>query len=338
MNESPRTEIRPDPETGGRTCTLLSVVVPCFNEEDVLPETHRRLIEVLETVPAHAFELIYVDDGSRDATLDILRGFQQADPRVRVVVLSRNFGQQMALTAGLQNAAGEAVAVIDADLQDPPEVIIEMLDRWRQGVDVAYGTRTERKDDSAFKRGAAFLFYRLFNRLADIYIPPDTGEFRLMDRIVVDAVVAMPERDRFARGIVAWTGYRQEPVHFDRASRVAGETKWPLRNMLIFAADGILSFSFMPLRLATWIGLVATGLALGGIMYAVALRVFTGVWVTGWTVLFIALLFLGGVQFVLIGILGEYLGRIYAEVKRRPLYLVKERLGFTFTGGDELGN
>ena len=338
MNESPRTEVRPDPETGGRTCTLLSVVVPCFNEEDVLPETHRRLIEVLETVPAHAFELIYVDDGSRDATLDILRGFQQADPRVRVVVLSRNFGQQMALTAGLQNAAGEAVAVIDADLQDPPEVIIEMLDRWRQGVDVAYGTRTERKDDSAFKRGAAFLFYRLFNRLADIYIPPDTGEFRLMDRIVVDAVVAMPERDRFARGIVAWTGYRQEPVHFDRASRVAGETKWPLRNMLIFAADGILSFSFMPLRLATWIGLVATGLALGGIMYAVALRVFTGVWVTGWTVLFIALLFLGGVQFVLIGILGEYLGRIYAEVKRRPLYLVKERLGFTFTGGDELGN
>lgn len=338
MNESPRTEIRPDSETGGRTCTLLSVVVPCFNEEDILPETHRRLIEVLEAAPAHAFELIYVDDGSRDATLDILRGFQQADPRVRVVVLSRNFGQQMALTAGLQNTAGDAVVVIDADLQDPPEVIIEMLDRWRQGVDVAYGTRTERKDDSAFKRGAAFLFYRLFNRLADIYIPPDTGEFRLMDRIVVDAVVAMPERDRFARGIVAWTGYRQEPVHFDRASRAAGETKWPLRNMLIFAADGILSFSFMPLRLATWIGLVATGLALGGIMYAVALRVFTGVWVTGWTVLFIALLFLGGVQFVLIGILGEYLGRIYAEVKRRPLYLVKERLGFTFTGGDELGN
>ena len=338
MNESPRTEIRPDSETGGRTCTLLSVVVPCFNEEEVLPETHRRLIEVLETVPAHAFELIYVDDGSRDATLNILRGFQQADPRVRVVVLSRNFGQQMALTAGLQNAAGEAIAVIDADLQDPPEVIIEMLDRWRQGVDVAYGVRTKREGETVFKRNTASIFYRLLNHLADIDIPLDTGEFRLMDRLVVDTVVAMPERDRLTRGLVAWTGFRQEPVHFDRAPRAAGETKWPLRNMLIFAADGILSFSFMPLHLATWAGIVATGLALGGIVYAVALRVFTGAWVSGWTVLFLALLFLGGVQFVFIGILGEYLGRIYAEVKRRPLYLVKERLGFTSTGGDELGN
>ena len=328
MNESPRTEIRPDSETGGRTCTLLSVVVPCFNEEEILPETHRRLIEVLEAAPAHAFELIYVDDGSRDATLDILRGFQQADPRVRVVVLSRNFGQQMALTAGLQNAAGEAVVVIDADLQDPPEVIIEMLDRWRQGVDVAYGTRTERKGDTAFKRGAAFLFYRLLNRLAHIDIPLDTGEFRLMDRLVVDAIMAMPERDRLARGLVAWTGFRQEPVHFDRAPRAAGETKWPLRNMLSFAVDGILSFSLAPVRLATWLGLLTVGLALGGIMGAVTLRVFTGTRAAGWTVLFLALLFLGGMQFVLIGILGEYLGRIYAEVKRRPLYFVKERLGF----------
>ena len=328
MNESPRTEIRPDSETGGRTCTLLSVVVPCFNEEGVLPETHRRLIEVLEAVPAHAFELIYVDDGSRDATLDILRGFQQADPRVRVVVLSRNFGQQMALTAGLQNAAGEAVVVIDADLQDPPEVIIEMLDRWRQGVDVAYGTRTERKGDTAFKRGTAYVFYRLLNLLADIDIPLDAGEFRLMDRTVVDAVVAMPERDRLTRGIVAWAGFRQESVDFDRKPRAVGETGWPLRKMLIFATDGILSFSFVPLRLATWAGFVSTGLASGGIMYAVALRVFTGAWVSGWTVLFLALLFLGGAQFVLIGILGEYLGRIYAEVKRRPLYFVKERLGF----------
>ena len=328
MNESPRTEIRPDSETGGRTCTLLSVVVPCFNEEDILPETHRRLIEVLEAAPAHAFELIYVDDGSRDATLDILRGFQQADPRVRVVVLSRNFGQQMALTAGLQNTAGDAVVVIDADLQDPPEVIIEMLDRWRQGVDVAYGTRTERKGDTAFKRGTAYVFYRLLNLLADIDIPLDAGEFRLMDRTVVDAVVAMPERDRLTRGIVAWAGFRQESVDFDRKPRQAGETGWPLRKMLIFATDGILSFSFVPLRLATWAGLVSTGLASGGIMYAVALRVFTGAWVSGWTVLFLALLFLGGVQFVLIGILGEYLGRIYSEVKRRPLYLVKERLGF----------
>ena len=329
MKENPRTELRPDSETGGRTCTLLSVVVPCFNEEEVLPETHRRLVNVLEEIPAHAFELIYVDDGSSDATLDILRGFQQADPRVRVVVLSRNFGQQIALTAGLESTSGEAVVVIDADLQDPPEVIIEMLDRWRQGVDVAYGVRTKREGETLFKRNTASIFYRLLNRLADIDIPLDTGEFRLMDRLVVDKVVAMPERDRLTRGMVAWIGFRQEPVYFDRRPRAAGETKWPLRNMLIFAADSILSFSFVPLRLATWAGLVATGLALGGIMYAAALRVFTGAWITGWTGLFIALLFLGGMQFVLIGILGEYLGRIYAEVKRRPLYLVKERLGFT---------
>lgn len=338
MNENPRTELRPDCEASSRTCALLSVVVPCFNEEEVLPETHRRLVNVLEEIPAHAFELIYVDDGSRDATLDILRGFQQADPRVRVVVLSRNFGQQIALTAGLQNAAGEAVVVIDADLQDPPEVIMEMLDRWRQGVDVAYGVRTKREGETLFKRNMASIFYRLLNHLADVDIPLDTGEFRLMDRAAVDAVLAMPERDRFIRGMVAWTGFRQAPVHFNRKPRAAGETKWPLRNMLSFAVDGILSFSFIPLHLAIWTGFVVVGLALMGLLYAVALRVFTGVWITGWTAMFIALLFLGGAQFVLIGILGEYLGRIYAEVKRRPLYLVKERLGFTSTGGGELGN
>ncbi len=329
MKENPRTELRPDSETGGRTCTLLSVVVPCFNEEEVLPDTHRRLVNVLEGIPAHAFELIYVDDGSRDATLDILRGFQQADSRVRVVVLSRNFGQQIALTAGLESTSGEAVVVLDADLQDPPEVITEMLDHWRQGVDVAYGVRTKREGETLFKRNTASIFYRLLNRLADIDIPLDAGEFRLMDRLVVDKVVAMPERDRLTRGIVAWIGFRQEPVYFDRKPRAAGETKWPLRKMLIFASDGILSFSFVPLRLATWAGFVAAGLALVGIMYAVVLRVFTGAWITGWIAMCIAVLFLGGVQFVFIGILGEYLGRIYGEVKRRPLYLVKERLGFT---------
>ena len=328
MNESPRTEIRPDTEASGRTCALLSVVVPCFNEEEVLPEMHRRLVNVLEGIPDLAFELIYVDDGSRDATLDILRGFQQADPRVRVVVLSRNFGQQMALTAGLQNAAGEAVVVIDADLQDPPEVIIEMLDHWRQGVDVAYGTRTERKGETAFKKGAAHVFYRLLNRLSDIDIPLDTGEFRLMDRAVVDAVLAMPERDRLARGMIAWTGFRQESVHFVRAPRAASETKLPLRNMLASAADGILSFSLAPVRLATWLGLLSTGLALSCTIYALVLRLLTNIWISGWASLFIAILFFGGVQLVFLGILGEYVGRIYGEVKRRPLYLVKERLGF----------
>ena len=329
MNEHPETNPTPNFETGGRTCSLLSVVVPCFNEEEVLPKTHPRLIEVLETLPVHAFELIYVDDGSRDATLDILRGIQRVDARVRVVVLSRNFGQQIALTAGLQNTAGDAVVVIDADLQDPPEVIRRMVDRWRQGVDVAYGTRTERQGDTAFKRGAAHVFYRLLNRLADIDIPLDTGEFRLMDRAVVDAVLAMPERNRLTRGMVAWTGFHQEPVHFDRMPRAAGKTNWSLRKMVLFSVDGLVSFSLAPLRLATWFGLLSTGLALLGTLYVLVLRFLTDTRISGWASLFIVVLFVSGLQLVLLGVLGEYLGRIYGEVKRRPLYFVKERLGFT---------
>ncbi len=307
--------------------TLLSVVVPCFDEEAVIRETHRRLVTVLDAVPALDFEIVYVDDGSRDGTLDILRGLQGADPRVRVIALSRNFGHQVALTAGLAEAAGAVVAVIDADLQDPPEVIPEMLERWRRGVDVAYGVRDERAGETAFKRWTAKAFYRLLNRVVDIAIPLDTGDFRLMDRRVVDAFLAMPERDRFVRGMVAWVGFRQEPVRYRRAARAAGETKYPLRKMLRFAADGVLSFSLAPLRLATWLGFLVAGLALCGIVYAFVVRLATDSWVSGWALLFIAILFLGGVQLVLVGVLGEYLGRVYAEVKRRPLYLVRERLG-----------
>ena len=329
MNRSPRTEIPPGVETGGRTCSLLSVVVPCLNEEEVLPKTHRRLIEVLETLPAHAFELIYVDDGSRDATLDILRAIQRADTRVRVVGLSRNFGQETAVTAGLQNTAGQAVVVIDADFQDPPEVILKMLDRWRQGVDVAYGVRTQRDAEKLFRRITSSLFYRVLNRFADIDVPLDTGEFRLMDRAVVDAVLAMPEHDRFFRGIVAWAGFRQEPVHFHRLGRFGGASKHRLKDRLSLAATAFTSFSLVLPRLATWVGLFSTGLALSGILCALGLRFLTDTRLSGWMSLFIFVLFLGGVQLVLLGILGEYVGRIYREVKRRPLYFVKERLGFT---------
>lgn len=329
MNEHPETNPPPNFETGGRTCSLLSVVVPCFNEEEVLPKTHPRLIEVLETLPVHAFELIYVDDGSRDATLDILREIQRADTRVRVVGLSRNFGQEIAMTAGLQNTAGQAVVVIDADFQDPPEVILKMLDRWRQGVDVAYGVRTKRHGETLFRRIMSSLFYRILNRLARIDIPLDTGEFRLMDRAVVDAVLAMPEHDRFFRGIVAWAGFRQEPVHFHRLGRSGGASKHRLKDRLSLTVTAILSFSLVLPRLATWLGLFSTGLALSGTLYALGLRFLTDTRLSGWMSLFISVLFLGGVQFVLLGILGEYVGRIYREVKRRPLYFVKERLGFT---------
>ena len=322
----------PPPRDGGSPRALLSVVVPCFDEEAVVRETHRRLVATLETVPDLDFELVYVDDGSRDATLDLLRELQNADARVRVIALSRNFGHQIAVTAGLKCADGDAVAVIDADLQDPPEVIPEMLERWRAGADAAYGLRTERDGETRFKRWTASAFYRLLNRLADTSVPLDAGDFRLMDRAVVDAFLAMPERDRFVRAMVAWTGFRQEPVPYRRAVRAAGETKYPFGKMLRLAIDGILSFSLAPLRLATWLGLLASGLACAGIVYVLVVRIFTDLSVSGWASLLVAVLFLGGVQLICLGILGAYLGRIYGEVKRRPLYLVKERLGFPPTG------
>ena len=312
--------------------TLLSVVVPCYDEEMIIGETHRRLVAALETVPALDFELIYVDDGSHDTTLDLLRGLQRADSRVRVVALSRNFGQSIATTAGLADAAGDAVATIDADLQDPPEVISEMLELWRQGADVAYGVRSDRAGETTFKRWTSKVFHWLMAHIADVSIPLDAGDFRLMDRKVVNAFLTLSERDRFLRGMMAWVGFHQEPVRYHRAPRYVGETKWPLAKRLHLAVDGIMSFSFIPLRLATWAGFLAAGLALLGIVHAAYIRIFTDAWITGWTAIFITILFLGGVQLVLVGILGEYLGRIYGEVKRRPLYLVKERLGFEGAG------
>jgi dolichol-phosphate mannosyltransferase len=307
---------------------LLSIIVPCYNEQEVLHETHRRLTEVFEHEPSVQLEIVYVDDGSRDGTLTILREMQAMDRRVRVVSFSRNFGHQFAVTAGLDHAAGDAVCVIDADLQDPPEVILTMLDRWRNGVDVAYGVRTEREGESAFKLWTAKLFYRTINRMSDTAIPLDTGDFRLMDRNAVEAFQAMPERDRFVRGMVAWAGFRQEAVPYRRSARFAGATKYPLSKMLRFAADGIMSFSIAPLRLAIYAGLSAAMLALLGVVYALGMRLATNNWVEGWTLLFIAVMFIGGVQLVFMGVLGEYIGRIYGEVKRRPLYLVKEQLGF----------
>lgn len=310
---------------------MLSVIVPCFNEEAVIAETHRRLSVSLAREAADGYELIYVDDGSVDATLDVLREVQAHDPRVRVISFSRNFGHQMAITAGLEHATGVAVALIDADLQDPPETLGEMLDAWRRGADVAYGVRRSRAGESAFKRWTASAFYRLIGQASDVGIPANTGDFRLMDRAVVDAVLAMPERDRFIRGMVAWAGFDQCPVAYDRAPRYAGETKYPLGKMVRFAVDGVLSFSLAPLRIAVWMGFAAAGLALVGIVYAITMRLATDIWVPGWTLSFIGILFIGGVQLVFLGIIGEYLGRVYGEVKRRPLYLVRERLGFPRT-------
>ena len=308
--------------------TLLSVVVPCYNEEPVIEETHRRLTATLAALDVGDFEVIYVDDGSRDGTAQRLRRLHESDPHVRLLRFSRNFGHQIAVTAGLEHANGDVVVLIDADLQDPPEVIGEMLAKWRDGFDVAYGVRTDREGESAFKRGTARLFYRVVNSFSDTTIPLDVGDFRLMDRRVVLALRAMPERARFVRGMVSWVGYRQAAVPYRRAARFAGETKYPLFKMLGLAIDGLTSFSLVPLRLASWVGFVASALAMIGIVYALSVRLMTKEWVPGWATVFVAALFLGGIQLVALGIIGEYVGRAYFESKRRPLYFLEERLGF----------
>jgi dolichol-phosphate mannosyltransferase len=253
-----------------------------------------------------------------------------------VLKLSRNFGHQIAVTAGLEAAKGEVIVVIDADLQDPPEVISEMVDLWRQGNHVVYGSRTTRAGESRFKLMTAKAFYRIINRFSDTSIPVDTGDFRLMDRSVVDVLLAMPERGRFLRGMVSWVGFRQVPLPYERDARHAGRTKYSLLKMIQFAMDGIFSFSVLPLRLATFTGMVAIWLAIGGIILAVVvrlLRLYDLQLGRGWASLFVAILFMGGVQLLTLGVMGEYLGRIYTEVKRRPLYAVQERLGFA--AGDE---
>ena len=306
---------------------LLSVVVPCYNEEEVIPITHNRLIFVLEEITPQ-FELIYIDDGSQDETPNHLRQLQQHDQRVKVVFLSRNFGHQMAITAGLDHVSGDAVVLIDADLQDPPEVIKEMVNRWYEGYDVVYGVRTDRQGETPFKLWSAKAFYRMMNRLSDVPIPLDTGDFRLMDRRVVEALKIMPERDRFLRGMVSWVGFRQVAVSYQRSPRIAGVSKYPLFKMIRFAADGILSFSLVPLRIAIWVGLLTVALSFLGILYALFVRLFTLSWVPGWTISFIAILFIGGIKLIFLGVIGEYIGRIYREDKRRPLYLVRESLGF----------
>lgn len=311
--------------------SLLSVVVPCYNESEVLGETHNRLVSALGRLTDLEFEIIYVDDGSRDGTAGVMRDIQAIDPRVRTIRLSRNFGHQTAVTAGLEHAKGDAVVLIDADLQDPPDVINEMVARWREGYHVAYGVRTDREGETRFKLATAKAFYRVLNRLSETEIPLDTGDFRLMDRTVVDALGAMPERDRFVRGMVAWAGFNQIAVPYRRAPRFAGESKYPLLKMVRFALDGVTSFSRAPLRAATWLGFIVSAVALAAIVYALAMRLFTDDWVTGWTALFIAVLFVGGAQLLSLGIIGEYVGRIYGEAKRRPLYIVQEARGFDGT-------
>ena len=307
---------------------LLSIIVPCFNEEEVIAETFERLLRIAFEVKNLDTEIIFVDDGSNDLTPVILQKLVDKENFVKAIFLSRNFGHQIAVTAGIDASRGDAVVIIDADLQDPPEVIHNMILEWQKGYDVVYGKRIDRKGESIFKKFTAKMFYRILNILSDVHIPLDTGDFRLISKNVVMSLKQMPEKDRFLRGMISWIGFRQTAVHYHRAKRFAGRSKYPLRKMLRFAADGILSFSTKPLQISIGLGIFSSFLSLIVICYALFLRIFTNIWVEGWTAIMIAVLFIGGIQLLCIGILGNYVGRIYSESKNRPLYFVRQYRGF----------
>ncbi|HVG27835.1 MAG TPA: glycosyltransferase family 2 protein [Acidobacteriaceae bacterium] len=303
----------------------LSVVVPCYNEQEGIRACHQRLSEVLSSL-AEPYEIVYVDDGSRDNTAAVLHEIHLADTHAVVVQLSRNFGHQPAVTAGLSAALGNAVVIIDADLQDPPELIPEMVALWRSGYKVVYGIRQSREGETAFKLWTAKAFYRMINSLSDVEIPLDTGDFRLIDRAVLAVFQQMPERHRLLRGMWSWIGFPQVGLPYQRSARFAGETKYPLRKMLGLALDGIVSFSTVPLRFVTLLGFLSAGAAFLGILYTLLVRLFTHSWVRGWAMSFIGMLFMAGVQMLCLGILGEYIGRIYTESKQRPLFISQQIL------------
>ena len=305
-----------------RDLRLLSVVVPLYNEAETIDELYRRITTAVDGLP---LELIFSDNASTDGTVEALRELAERDDRVRVVLLSRNFGHQASLTAALSEATGDAVVTIDGDLQDPPELIPEMLDHWRAGAEVISMVREARPGDTRFKRWTARWFYRILDRLTDLDVPQDAGDFRLLDRRALDALLAMPERARFLRGMSVWIGFRQEEIAYRRDSRYAGETKYPLRRLISFSLDGIASFSDLPLRLATAAGFSVSALALVGLLFTFVSGL-AGFYVPGVSTLLFVILFLGGVQLITIGIIGEYLARVYDEVKQRPLFVVREKL------------
>lgn len=304
----------------------LSLVIPIYNEAEVLPQLDVRLKELLDKLGMDT-EVVFVNDGSRDESMEILRRMASHEPRYKVIGFSRNFGHQRAITAGMDKSRGRAVVVMDADLQDPPEVILEMVDKWHQGYDVVYGRRRSRAGESWFKLVTAKIFYRAFAAMIPIEVPLDTGDFRLMSRRVVTTMRGLRETHRFVRGLVAWVGFKQTAVEYDRAPRAAGETKYPLRKMLAFAMDGIASFSIQPLRFATYIGAIV---GTASVLYAIGAIIsnWLGMTVPGWTTTVVLVSFLFSVQFFMIGVLGEYVGRIYEQIKGRPLYIVSERINF----------
>ena len=300
-----------------------SIIPHIYNEIDNLPELYRRVKEVMDS-SGESWELVLVDDGSTDGSTDKIRELAKADKAIRPVIFARNFGHQVAITAGWDYARGDAIIIIDADLQDPPEVILELVRKWREGYEVVYAVRAEREGETWFKKFTAALFYRLIHWITDVNIPVDTGDFRLMDRKVVDVLKQMRERHRFPRGMSAWVGFKQIGVEYKRAARVAGITKYPFRKMLKLAVNAITGFSYFPLQVATFFGFFSAGVAILAIPVVAVLRLAGSHFFEGQTTTLISVLFLGGVQLISLGILGEYVGRLYDEAKGRPLYIVRE--------------
>jgi len=320
--------------TTTRVPALLSVVAPVYNEEELVEAFVRR---ACAAVADYTFELVLVNDGSSDATPELLDRIAADDPRVRVVHLSRNFGHQAALTAGLEHAAGDVVAMIDADLQDPPELIPRMIEQWEQGSDVVYAVRKQREGETAFKLATASWFYKLFDKLAQVDLEPNSGDFRLLDRRALDALLSMTERSRFLRGMTVWVGFRQTAVPYERDARAAGETKYTLRKMLRFSLDAIASFSHLPLQLATYAGLLSAGVAFIAIPVVIGLH-FADSYLPGFGTITILILLIGGIQLIALGVIGEYVGRIYDEVKHRPLYIVREERNRPAAGAGGTGS
>ncbi len=313
-----------------------SVVVPVYNEEAVAQECYSRLTSVMETIQEQ-YELIFINDGSRDRTEEIISGFAKGDSRVRLITFSRNFGHQAAISAGIDMSRGQAVIIIDADLQDPPEVIPEMIQKWKEGFDVVYGKREKRKGESVFKRATAKLFYRFLAMQTDMDIPVDTGDFRLIDRKVCDVLSGLTEKNRYVRGLVSFAGFRQIGVSYVRDERYAGETKYPFKKMVNFALDATTSFSKKPLKIAGYVGGILSLVSFIYLFVALYQKLFTDRTVSGWaSIVSIMLLFNGGTLMIL-GIMGEYIGRIYDEVKNRPLYIIKEKIGFGEENAHEKG-
>jgi len=320
-------------ESRARELGLLTVVAPVYDEAATIHEFHRRVAAALDGIP---FELVVVDDGSTDGTGAVAAELAAGDDRVRVISLSRNFGHQAAITAGLDHARGDATVIIDGDLQDPPEVIVEMLHRWREGADVVYAVRDHRQGETRLKLATARWFYRLFSRLSPVELEPDSGDFRLLDRRALDAVNTMRERSRFLRGMTSWVGFRQASVIYRRDPRFAGETKYTLRRMLRFSFDAISSFSNVPLQAAMVLGFVFSIVAFLGIPVAIGFRI-AGEFVPGIATVLLVVLLLGGIQLITVGIIGEYLGRVYDEGKRRPLYIVESSTGDGDAGAEDPG-